>query len=225
MMRNMRQESDKALASLLSPDQRKRLDQIVLQAHGPMVVTKDEIQQKLYLQPNQRQQIAMIVQGMESAQNQSRDRMRQLFMQARQAPPDAGNSGDDDGDNSNRRGRGGRGGFQMTDEMRSQMEQMRTQGENLEKETIQKLGKVLTSRQHKSFSSMRGEPFDFALLTVALGQGGRGGPFGGGGPPGGPQRGPAAGGDANTDADANTGESTEAEAETNLPVRRRVPGN
>ncbi len=68
------QETDTALAKILTKPQRDRIRQIQLQQEGPMAVTKPELQKKLNMSQLQIEQIAMIVDERQQSQ-------RDLFTQ------------------------------------------------------------------------------------------------------------------------------------------------
>ncbi|QDV35984.1 hypothetical protein [Tautonia plasticadhaerens] len=198
MMTQMRQQSDQALAAVLSPGQLKRFKQIMLQAKGPMVVTEDEMQLALGLLPVQREQIKMVEQEMEMKQQQASTVRRELFTAAFQRNREQqgqqeqqGQGGDRDSD-----GRGGdderRGRFQMDPETQAKVEQLQAQGESYEKEALSKIGKVLNRSQINKYKEMLGKPFDFSAIDMGnagRGFGGFGGGRGGGDDDGGRRRG------------------------------------
>jgi hypothetical protein len=57
----LRQENDRAAAAILKPEQKERVDQIVLQAEGPLAVFRQEVASKLGLSPVQNRQIQATV--------------------------------------------------------------------------------------------------------------------------------------------------------------------
>lgn len=171
MMTQMRQQSDQALAAVLSPGQLKRFKQILLQAKGPMVVTEDEMQLALGLLPVQREQIKMIEQEMEMKEQQASTVRRELFTAAFQRNREQQGEEDRGGDDNNR----GRGRFQMDPETQAKMEQLQAQTEGYEKEALSKIGKVLNRSQINKYKEMLGKPFDFSTIDMA--EAGRG--FGG----------------------------------------------
>jgi len=189
----LREESNKALASVLSPKQRERLDQILLRAKGPMAVTEPEIMDRLNLAPTQRQQILMIKEQLEQLQDQAGDMRRQVFRsawenrdennnddqgnrrrtpggdaqqgEAQQANADR-NQADSDDDDDDDRGRRGRGRFEIDDATRARLEQLSEQSEQLEQRALAEIARVLTRRQKDRFNNMLGEPFDFSQLDL-----------------------------------------------------------
>jgi hypothetical protein len=70
----LRQENDQAIAGILNAKQKERLDQIVLQAEGPLAVARPEIAAKLRLNDNQNEYVQGIMMQMR----------RELFMAMRQ---------------------------------------------------------------------------------------------------------------------------------------------
>lgn len=72
---NLRQETDKAIAKVLDPKQKERLNQIALRAEGPLAIARPEVAAKLRLTNNQGQ----FVQGI---MNQMRN---ELFLTMQQA--------------------------------------------------------------------------------------------------------------------------------------------
>jgi hypothetical protein len=71
----VRQENDKAIAQILEPKQKERLDQIVLQHEGPLAVARPEIAAKLRLNETQQEYVQGILVEMR----------RELMMSIRQS--------------------------------------------------------------------------------------------------------------------------------------------
>jgi hypothetical protein len=60
----IRQEIDQGLAKLLEPKQKERLDQIVLQAEGPLAVARPEVAAKIGLNEEQQQYVQQVMMQM-----------------------------------------------------------------------------------------------------------------------------------------------------------------
>ena len=199
-MKKAQDEVDRMYLAILDSKQRKRLEEISLQAEGPSAVIRPEVANKLKLFPAQTEQIKLIIEKGKSSQDEMRRSTMQGGMRA------FGNFRDmSDTDRQKAR-----------EEMQKTMEKVKAEGEQLKSSTEQLIAKVLNSRQKASFNKMLGEPFDLSKLQMNIGMfGGRGGPGGdGAGGPGGGRGG--RGGDAQTkagedndgDAPARPGPST-----------------
>src|SRR5690606_14586801 len=129
MMDQSRSQAEKAIASVLDPNQIKRLRQILLQAEGPMAVAEnEELQNALKLVDFQRKQIAMIVQEMELKQDQAETARREVlgsFFQNQQGQQGQGEQED------RRRGRP-----QIDPETQAKIDQLEAQGDRYKKEAI-----------------------------------------------------------------------------------------
>src|SRR4051794_22830412 len=82
----LRQVNERAVSKILKPDQKERVDQILLQVDGPLAVSRPEIGKKIGLSQSQTQKVQLTMMQMMQAQ-------RQMFMAARFAGG-AGNGGD-----------------------------------------------------------------------------------------------------------------------------------
>lgn len=80
-MAQAKQQNDQMLAGLLSPAQRRRFDEIVLQARGPLVVAEPYMQEVLKLTPNEIQKIAAIMQELQAKQEVANGKRREMFSQ------------------------------------------------------------------------------------------------------------------------------------------------
>jgi Spy/CpxP family protein refolding chaperone len=65
-LQQLRQTTDKELAQILKPEQKERLDQIVLQHEGPLAVARPEIAAKLKLNENQQAFVQGVMMNMRS---------------------------------------------------------------------------------------------------------------------------------------------------------------
>ena len=65
-----RQENEAAAAKILQPEQKERVDQIMLQIEGPLAVIRPEVAAKLNMTPKQSQQAQMTVMQMGQAVRQ-----------------------------------------------------------------------------------------------------------------------------------------------------------
>ena len=154
----MQQQSDQAISKILTTSQSKRLQEISLQQQGPMAVaTNSSVQTVLNMSPDQIAQVQMIMDESNQARRQSFQSMGAMFQQFRESGLD----------------REAIRGKMQTPEVRSQMDRMRKQQDDLQRQTIQQIARVLTKNQKAKFNKMLGEPFD---LPPRNGPGGPGGP-------------------------------------------------
>lgn len=183
IMKKAQDDTDRMYLSILDSKQRKRLEEISLQAEGPTAVIRTEVANKLKMFPAQIEQIKGIIEQGKGSQ----EKLRQTAMQ--DGFRSFGNFRDmSDTDRQKAR-----------EEMQKKMEKMKTDGDQLKSSTEQLIAKVLNARQKASFNKMLGEPFDLSKLEMNIGMfGGRGGQGGPGGQ-GGQTRG-GRGGDAQTKA-------------------------
>ncbi|QYK56494.1 MAG: hypothetical protein KF733_03215 [Fimbriimonadaceae bacterium] len=72
----MRQENDKAVKEILTPQQAKRLDELDIQIAGNGVLVRPEIQEKLGLSDDQKKQIADLQQRMFDTMRETMDRVQ-----------------------------------------------------------------------------------------------------------------------------------------------------
>gem|GEM_PF-1879864 len=102
-MEALQQETNNAIAKILTPKQRLRLNQISLQQQGPLAVARPEIAEKLNMSPEQLEQVQAIIQ-------ESRQSQMELFRSnfGGRGRGNRGRNGGDDGEG------GGGGGRQQT---------------------------------------------------------------------------------------------------------------
>jgi hypothetical protein len=167
-MASLRQLEDSALVKILNTKQRQRLSQIALQREGNFALTREDMQAKLNMGPDQVEQVAEIMGQMRNIQQEARKSQRDMFASFRR--PD----GSFDREAMKAQMDSAQG--------KAQMEQARKQQEQTREQASQALAKVLRKKQKASFEKMQGPPFDLSKLN-------QGGPFGFGGRnrgPGGP---------------------------------------
>lgn len=128
--------------------QRARLEQIWLQAEGPVALTRPEIQDRLNMGPDQAELIAAIL--AEGRQEMGRvsspplnlpDDFRKLDPAKRKAVLETG-------------------------KVKSALGKSRDQALAVRKWVEQRIAKVLTKRQLENFRKLQGEPFDFAKMSA-----------------------------------------------------------
>jgi len=136
---------------------RDRLEQIRLQQEGPLAVARPEIQEKLNIGPEQIALIESIMAEMNEARGQMSQSGSEMFSQL-VGPRD------DDEDQKARRARMKSPQFAaQTKKMQSQMQKLRQRSDQLERQAIQEISRVLTKRQRQAFDRMLGEPFRLDL--------------------------------------------------------------
>ncbi len=150
----------KALATVLKPEQVKRLHQIENQQAGIGLFSKEDTQNTLKLTDSQKEEITAINKDLQKD-------LRELSGGAGAGAPAGGGRGG--------AGRGGAGGFGGLD---PETQKKRTE---LQKAALADIQKLLNEKQKAGYKDLTGETFDLTLL--ARGLGGIGG-FGGFGQPG-----------------------------------------
>jgi hypothetical protein len=207
-MEALNQESEAAILRVLTQPQKTRLAQIALQIEGPLAVTRPEIMAALKMKEPQIQKLQAVLAQMQATQREAMTaqmtKMRDLFRNARNAPP-AGNPGGGPGgapanETAQNPGRGGR--FTMNPQMQEAMQTSMKESGELQDQLLAKaeagINKLLTASQKKKIKSMLGPEFDVvALATEDTGRGFGGfggGPPGGGRPGGTPAAAPGGGG-------------------------------
>jgi Spy/CpxP family protein refolding chaperone len=141
-------ETNQALASILKPEQQKRLKEITLQRDGPRAFNTEDVQKSLKLTDEQKDKIKTI------NEDAAKD-MREIFPQG------------------GRRGAGGGGGgVADANAFKESMTKMAA----LNKETMDKISSVLTDDQKKAWKDMTGALFEIKLEPPQGGRrgGGRG---------------------------------------------------
>jgi Spy/CpxP family protein refolding chaperone len=131
--RKVTEETNQALASILTPEQSKRLKEITLQQEGARAFNGEEVQKALKLTDDQKDKIKTI------NEDAAKD-MRELFPQG------------------GRRGAGGAGGGGAVDA--ATFKEMQTKMAAIRKETLDKVTSVLTDDQKKAWKDMTGAPFE-----------------------------------------------------------------
>jgi hypothetical protein len=137
----LRQENERAVSKILKPDQKERVDQILLQVDGPLAVSRPEIGKKIGLSQSQTQKVQLTMMQMMQAQ-------RQMFLAARFG------------------GGGGNGGDVMPEA--GQLAAGRAAMNKLREDATRQLARILTAKQREAFNTLLGEPFDLAKIDPAL---------------------------------------------------------
>jgi hypothetical protein len=132
---NLRREIERSLGQIFDKKQNERFLQVVLRAEGPLAIARPEIASRLGLNGAKTQQ----VQGVAIRLQQAR---RQLFMSMRMNGVAAG------GEGFNRQAVG----------------KFAAASNDLRKEAIQQIARLLTKDQRDAFDKMLGEPFDLSKL-------------------------------------------------------------
>ncbi len=159
-----------AMGRLLDKDQRTRANEIYYQALGARAFIDEQVIEKLEISKAQQEEIGGVL---ESAGEELRSKMQEMFAGRGRGP---GQGGQPEGDRPNPgQGRGARG------EGRGGFEAMATQMEEFQKATMEKVLAVLTDEQKETWATVTGERIE--LPSMARGFGGGRGPGGGGRPP------------------------------------------
>ena len=132
LFRTIGEDTNKALADVLKPEQSKRYKEITLQQRGAQAFNDEEVQKTLKLTDEQKEKIKTI------NEDAAKER-RELF------PP--------------RGGAGGAGGGAGRPNPAA-FEEMRKKMEALNKETMEKVTAVLTDDQKKAWKDLVGAPFE-----------------------------------------------------------------
>jgi hypothetical protein len=179
----IREQTEAALKKILKPGQFSRLQQIDLQAQGPLVVVRPDVARALNLSSNQIEQAQTVI---NQATGQGREQMMRSgfeFFQSLQ---------NNNSNNTNNNQQPPPDPEVMRERFQTHMVNLRTSAQGLEDKAVQQVNRILTKAQRTKFNAMLGPPFDLALLNDGRGPmnnlfGGfpRGGPTGpGGGNPG-----------------------------------------
>jgi hypothetical protein len=134
----LRQENERAVSKILKPNQKERVDQILLQVDGPLAVSRPEIGKKIGLSQSQTQKVQLTMMQMMQAQ-------RQMFLAARF---------------------GGNGGNGMPEA--DQLAAWRAAMSKLRDDATRQLARILNAKQREAFNDLLGEPFDLAKIDPAL---------------------------------------------------------
>jgi len=198
-MVELAQQNQMAMDKILNKEQKKRLSQIELQIEGPIAIAeKPEVATKLNLTPSQKQKLAMIIEKMQTEQQELRmsvfgngpqfgqrnaggGRGNARGTAKGEAPAKGAATKDDPAvkDANANGGGGGPGGrgrgnpfANMSDEERTAMqERMRKMGDDsaeIEDTAEKKIGGVLNDRQKSAWFKMLGEPVDPTALVQGM---------------------------------------------------------
>jgi hypothetical protein len=171
-------EADAAVLRELQRKQRTRLDQIALQADGPLAFERPEVLEALNLQAPQIELIqAILADGSGQMQQMGGPMMRVAGPGAGAGPgggpgPGAGAGGG---------GGAGTGGAppspedlkkkvaskEFQDQLKAQFEKRRKETQGVRERMMQAIGRVLTRNQRAGFNKMLGEPFDLKPFQTA----------------------------------------------------------
>jgi hypothetical protein len=148
-------ESEVPLVEALDTRQRDRLEQIQLQADGPMAFLRPEIQERLVITPEQLRAIKEV-----------HERGRRAIEQAATVPADVLSEG---------KGLGRERGTALMESkaMQSEVEKGRQAVLKARQDTMRKIGKLLTKNQRAHLKKMLGAPFDFTKKPDAKESGDR----------------------------------------------------
>ena len=178
-------EADAAVRRELQRKQRTRLDQIALQADGPLAFERPDVLETLNLQAPQVELIQAILAD-------GRGQMQQMggpMMRVAGPGPSAG-AGPGGGPGPGAQGAGGGGGAgvrsqyrgaapspedlkkkvaskEFQDQLKAQFEKRRKETQGVREQMMQAIGRVLTRNQRASFNKMLGEPFDLKPFRTA----------------------------------------------------------
>ena len=182
----LQQGAEMTLTKILDRGQYGRLKQIKLQMDGLGALTQPEMVEKLTLSDEQVAEIRELLNEGRQAQREN-GRIFGEVMKNAPRPPSVAQNGQNgqNGQNANNGG-GGRPRpnfrdpayqdamqkFREQPEVKAKMDQMRVQGEKIQKQLTLEVNRALGKRPAALYKRMLGAPFDMALL--------RGGPPGGG---------------------------------------------
>jgi hypothetical protein len=171
-------EADAAVMRELQRKQRTRLEQIKLQADGPLAFERPEVLEALNLQAPQIEMIQAILADGHDQMQQSGD----VMTRTARAMPGAGYG---PGPGTGAGGGGGTGAGpgvtppspeelkkkvaskEFQDQLKARFEKRRKETQGVRDRMMQAIGKVLTRVQRASYNKMLGEPFDLKLLQNA----------------------------------------------------------
>lgn len=140
------ERSTSAGLDALDRRQRSRLEQIRLQADGPLALARPDLQERLNIGPDQAELIESIV-------AEGRNEMRRVASLPLGLP-----TGYTDLEPAKRKA------ALSSDEVKSALEKSRNLAGTVHRDVEHRITKVLTKRQRESFQKMKGEPFDFAQI-------------------------------------------------------------
>jgi hypothetical protein len=181
-MQALHDEADAAVMRELQSKQRTRLEQIRLQADGPLAFERPEVLERLNLDTGQVEQIQAILADGHGQMEQSGG----LMLRAAGAMPGPG-PGPGPGFGPGAGGGGGSGAGagpggappspqdlkkrfsskEFQDQIKAQFEKRRKETQGVRDRMMQAIGKLLTRGQRASYNKMLGEPFDLKPLQNA----------------------------------------------------------
>jgi hypothetical protein len=154
---SVRIEQEAAIARILHPRQRTRLEQIALQIEGPVCVARPEIAERINLGPEQLEMIQAIVAQMRGAQEQqwaARLRAIRAAGPAAAARPKTGESRN-----------------QIATQPAPDPAELAQQEQvQIEDEGVRQIAQVLTRGQRGALNRLMGKPFDLTRLRPGLAQ-------------------------------------------------------
>jgi hypothetical protein len=175
-------DADAAVLRELPREQRTRLDQIVLQADGPLAFERPDVLEALDLQAPQ---IELIQSILADGHGQMQQMAGPIMRGAGSVPgpgPGAGpgpSAGAGPGGSGRAGARTGDGppspedvkkkvaSKQLQDQLKAQFEKRRKETQGVREQMMQAIGRVLTRTQRANFNKMLGEPFDLKPLQTA----------------------------------------------------------
>jgi Spy/CpxP family protein refolding chaperone len=143
----LREEREARLMKVLSRDQRERLEQIRLQAEGPMAFTRPEVQERLNMDPDQ---VALIAANVTEGRTTL---SREAALPPEVRPPLTPSA------EERQRVLDSRAYKAAVEKSRATALQVRTK-------TMQAIAKVLTKKQRATYQSLLGEPFGLERLQA-----------------------------------------------------------
>jgi Spy/CpxP family protein refolding chaperone len=179
-MQALHSEADAAVMRELQRKQRTRLEQIKLQADGPLAFERPEVLERLNLEDSQIELIQEILADGRGQMEQSGG----LMMRAAGAMPGPGfgpGPGAGDGPGAGAGAGGGPGGAppspqdlkkkfsskEFQDQLKSQFEKRRKETQSVRDRMMQAIAQVLSRGQRANYRKMLGEPFDLKPLQNA----------------------------------------------------------
>jgi Spy/CpxP family protein refolding chaperone len=147
---SVRMEQEAAIARILNPQQKTRLDQIALQIEGPVCLARPEIAERVGLGPEQLELVQEIVAQMRTAQDQQwNSRLESINTAGPAAPalPKADSPGSKD-----------------TTQPPDPVEKAHQEQVQIQDQAVRQIAKVLTRRQRGALNRLMGKPFDLTRL-------------------------------------------------------------
>ncbi len=150
-----------ALAAILTPAQRRRLDQLALQTRGPLGLMREpHVVQRLGLRPDQQQRIGVVISRLEQRKARIEAELVELAVAANQAYRE-GVAGDPPKPNPSRSASPSQVSMGYTKEASEAKRKLSYRAAELDQEAIRAVGEILSQSQLQDYRRLVGEPFDF----------------------------------------------------------------